>query len=74
MRLQILSPEKVALLPLAAACTNSLKQFQQVNFKCSMPLLPGKQPMQERLCAFELAVGQKTLPLGFVKPASHYSL
>ena len=30
MRLEVLAPSKVAILPLVAACTDSLKQFQEV--------------------------------------------
>lgn len=30
LRLEVLAPSQVAMLPLAAACTDSLKQFQEV--------------------------------------------
>ena len=42
MRLEDLAPYKVAMLPLVAACTDSLKQFQEVSLDyqtlCSQPV------------------------------------
>lgn len=36
MRLEVVPPSKVAMLPLAAACTDSLKQFQEVPLEYQM--------------------------------------